>query len=182
MWAEFLEQPRLESYQRLEGHAKKAAAWPDWRERALAEIRLQIAKAQEKARGRPLSRWFPPDDHSLVVEIFLHEGKVDEAWREAGAGGCSERLWLQLAMARDEEHPADAAPIYWKLAEASVARVSNGRYEDSVTLLVKAAAAMKRIDRSAEFVRNLEVLRMKYRNNRNFVGLVEQKRKLLYVA
>jgi len=36
------------------------------------------------------------------------------------------------------------------------------------------------MDRSAEFVSNLEALRVKYKIKRNFTKLVEQKRKSLY--
>jgi len=182
MWAEFSERPFLERYKTLERHAKKAGVWPEWRERALAEIRLRITKATEKARGQAQPRWMlAGDDCSALVEIFLYEGKADETWREAGAGGCSNSLWLQLAAAREKEHPEDAAPIYWKQAEAGIARTSNGRYEDSVTLLVKAAAVMKRMDRSAEFARNVDALSVKYKNKRNFMKLVEKERKSLYV-
>jgi len=122
------------------------------------------------------------DNHSVLVEIFLYEGNADDAWREAGEGGCSDELWLQLAAGREKEHPEDAAPIYLKQAEAAIAATSNGRYEDSVGLLVKAAAVMKRIDRSGEFVSNLEALRVQYKIKRNFIKLVEQKRKSLYLA
>jgi uncharacterized Zn finger protein len=182
MWAEFSERPFLETYKTLERHAKKARGWTEWRERTLAEIRLRIAKAKEKARGQTRPRWMPADDnHSLLVEIFLYEGNPEEAWREAQTGGCSDSLWLRLAAAREKEHPEDAAPVYLKYAEAGVAAISNGRYEDSVSLLVKTAAVMKRLDRSAEFVRNLEALRVKYKIKRNFVKLVEQKRKSLYL-
>lgn len=183
MWAEFSERPFLETYKTLEKHAKKAGAWPEWRERALGEIRLRIAKAKEKARGQTRPRWMQADDnHSVLVEIFLYEGKEEDAWREAGVGGCSDSLWLRLAAKREKEHPEDAAPIYLKYAEAGVAATSNGRYEDPVSLLAKAAAVMKRLDRSAEFVRNLEALRAKYKIKRNFIKLVEQKRKALYLT
>ncbi len=183
MWAEFSERPHLESYKTLERHAKKAGAWPGWRERALAEIRLRITKAKEKARGHSRPRWMrPDDDHSPLVEIFLYEGNPEEAWREAQAGGCSDSLWLRLAAVREKEHPEDAAPIYLKQAEAAVAATSNGRYEDSVGLLVKAASVMRRMDRGAEFVRHLEALRVKYKIKRNFIKLVEQKRKSLYLS
>ncbi len=183
MWAEFSERPFLEAYETLEKHAKKAGAWPEWRERALAEIRLRIAKAQEKARGQTRPRWMQADDnHSVLVEIFLYEGRDEDAWREAGVGGCSDSLWLRLAAKREKEHPEDAAPIYLKYAEAGVAATSNGRYEDPVSLLAKAAAVMKRMDRSAEFVRHLEALRAKYKIKRNFIKLVEQKRKSLYLG
>jgi uncharacterized Zn finger protein len=183
MWAEFSERPFLESYKTLEKHAKKASAWPEFRERALAEIRLRIAKAREKARGQARPRWMQTDDnHSVLVEIFLYEGKDEDAWREAGVGGCSDSLWLRLAAKREKEHPEDAAPIYLKYAEDGVAATSNGRYEDPVSLLAKAAAVMKRLDRSAEFVRHLEALRAKYKIKRNFIKLVEQKRKALYLT
>jgi uncharacterized Zn finger protein len=183
MWAEFSERPFLENYRTLEKHAQKASAWPEWRERALAAIRVGVAKAKEKARGQARPRWMEShDDHSVLVEIFLYEGKIGDAWQEAALGGCSESLWLRLAAKREKDHPEDAAPIYLKYAEAGVATTINGRYEDSVNLLAKAAAVMKRLDRGAEFVRHLETLRTKYKIKRNFIKLVEQKRKSLYLS
>jgi hypothetical protein len=181
MWAEFSERPYLETYRTLERHAKKSGEWPQWRERALAEIRRRIAKAKEESRGQTRQRWMRPnDDHSPLVEIYLYERDIEAAWREAQAGGCSDGLWLQLAAKREEEHPADAAPIYLKQAEAAVSATRNGHYEDAVGLLVKAAAVMKHIGESAEFVRSLEALRAKYKIKRNFIKLLEQKRKSLH--
>ncbi|MGA7409093.1 MAG: DUF6880 family protein [Bryobacteraceae bacterium] len=183
MWAEFSERPYLETYRTLEGHAKKAGAWPEWRERALAEIRLNIAKAGEKLRTQAVPLWMRADvNHSVLVEIFLYEGNPEEAWREARAGGCSDILWLRVAAAREKEHPEDAAPIYWTHAEAGIARTTNGRYEEFVNLLVKAAAAMKRMERGGEFVSSLDALRLKYKSKRNFIKLLEEKRKSLYLA
>ena len=148
-WAEFSERPFLETYKTLEQHARKAGAWPEWRERALAEFRLRIAQAKEKALGQNRPRWIQADDnHSQLVEILLYEANPEAAWSEAQTGGCSDGHWLRLAAAREEEHPEDAAPIYLRLAEAAVAATSNGRYEDSVGLLVKAAAVMRRMDRA----------------------------------
>lgn len=182
MWAEFSERPHLGTFQTLEGHARKAKTWPEWRERALAEIRQRIAKAKEKSRGQSQPRWMRQDSgHSQLVEIFLYEGDVEAAWREARDGGCSDGLWLQLADLREKNHPDDAAPIYLKQAEEAIGEVHNGRYEESVGLLVKAAVVMKRLDRGGEFVSNLEALRVKYKIKRNFVKLVEQRRKSLYL-
>jgi uncharacterized protein DUF6880 len=170
MWAAFRQQPYLQSYQTLEEHARKAHAWPEWRARALAEIRRSIA-------GGKTMRV----DRSTLVEIFLYEHNPDDAWREACEGGCGNGLWLQLAAAREDQHPADAVPIYLNQAGAGIAR-GGGDYADSVRLLVKAAAAMRRMDRGAEFVLHLEALRAKYKIKRNFIKLVEQKRKSLYLA
>lgn len=182
VWAEFLERPFPETYRTLEKHANKAGVWPEWRERALAEIRARITKAKEKARGQARPRWSPADDdHSVLVEIFLHESKVEDAWREATAGGCSEALWLRLAAKREKDHPDDAAPIYFKYADAGIAATTNGRYEEPVRLLAKAAAIMKRLDRSAEFAGQLEALRTKFKIKRNFIKLVEQERTSLYL-
>jgi len=183
MWAEFLERPCLETYRTLERHARKARSWPEWRDRALAEIRRCIAEAKKESRGQRRSRWTQPnEDHSQLVEIFLYERDPEAAWCEAQQGGCSQGLWLQLADARGRDHPADAAPIYLKQAEARIAGRSNGYYEDAVDLLVKAAAAMKRMNRSEEFVGNLEALRVKYKIKRNFVKLLGQKEKSLYLS
>lgn len=144
--------------------------WPEWRERALAEIRRRIAKAKEESRGQEKHRWMRPNDnHSQLVEIYLYERDIEAAWREAQAGGCSDPLWLRLAAAREKEYPADAAPIYLKQAEAAVSATRNGRHDDPVALLVKAAAMMKRMGESAEFVRHLEALRVKYKIKRNFI-------------
>jgi hypothetical protein len=41
---------------------------------------------------------------------------------------------------------------------------------------------MKRMDRSAEFVRHLDALRVKYKIKRNFIKLVEQQRRSLYLS
>jgi uncharacterized Zn finger protein len=182
IWAEFSERPYLETYRTLERHAKKAGNWPEWRERALAEVRRQIVNAQEGSRAQPKHRWMRPiGDHSQLVEVYLYEGDVESAWREAQAGGCSHGLWLQLAAKREAEHPADAAPIYLKHAEAAVSATRNGRYDDAVALLVKAAAVMKRMGQSSEFVRCLDALRAKYKIKRNFIKLLEQKRRSLYL-
>ena len=115
----------------------------------------------------------------MLVEIFLDERKHEDAWREAKAGGCSDGLWLRLAELREEDHPEDAAPIYLTQAEAAISAVTNGRYEGPVEMLIRAANVMKRLDRTAEFVRRLEGLRFKYRIKRNFIKLLEQNKKSL---
>ncbi len=166
IWAEFLERPYSDTYKTLERHAKKAGAWPEWRERALTEIRRSAAKA----------------DRSTLVEIFLYERDIESAWREAQDGGCAGHLWLQLAAARESSHPEDAAPIYLKQAEAALAGSASGDYEEPVQLLVKAASAMKRMGHSAEFVKHLDALRATHKRRRNFIALLEKKRKSLYLS
>lgn len=182
IWAEFSERPCLETYKTLERHARNAANWPEWRERALAEFRRRIAEAKEKSRGQSRNRWMRiEDDHSILVEVFLYEADVDAAWREAQAGGCSDAFWLRLAANREKDHPEDAFPIYMTQAESAIVGAQNSRYDESVSLLVKAAVLMKRMGRSEEFVHQLDALRLKYKIKRNFIKLLDQKQKSLYL-
>ncbi|MDE3195117.1 MAG: hypothetical protein KGN84_02155, partial [Acidobacteriota bacterium] len=181
IWAEFCERLYLEAWKTLRRHATEAGAWPEWRERALAEIRSRIAKTRAQRTGQKVPLWQRDgSDNSLLVEIFLDEQRVEDAWSEAQSGGCSGSLWLALAAKREAQHPVDAAPIYLKYAEAGVTATTNGRYEDAVKLLIKAAAVMRGMGRSAEFAQQLNALCTKYRIKRNFVKLVEQNRPELY--
>jgi hypothetical protein len=115
------------------------------------------------------------------VEIYLYEQDVEAAWREAQEGGCANALWLKLALDREAEHPGDAAPVFLKLAQASVAAVQDGRYENAVRLLVITASTMKRIGQSPRFLGQLELLRAQYKLKRNFLKLIEENRKFLYL-
>lgn len=183
IWAQFCRFQSLVSYRDLRAHAKKAGNWPQWRERALAEIRQKITQNKSAPRRESLYAWGSyGGGHSLLVEIFLDERNPDAAWREAQQGGCSDDLWLKLAAAREKEHPEDAAPIYWKQAKKIVAARTNGVYEDAVALLERTAALMHRMNRSEEFTRNLEALRNEYRRKRNFLKLLEQKQRSLYLS
>ena len=181
MWAAYVGHPGLERYRTLEQHANKAGNWKEWRERALLEIRNRIESAGRENRKQNRLRWMQlDDDHSPLVEIFLYEHEVEAAWREAQLGGCSAALWLRLAEEREGDHPEDAVPIYLQQAEVSVTTTRNSHYDDAVDLLVKAAALMNRMGRSAEFVSQLESLRLKYKRKRNFIKLLEQRRQSLY--
>lgn len=177
VWAAFRERPFLETYKQLKAHAAKSNAWPEWRQRALAEIKDKTEKAKKLAFGKKQESWMRSDaDHSTLVEIFLYERNPDDAWSEAVAGWCSDALWLQLAKIRHDGHPEDVVPIYWRLSEKAVIR---GEYDLSVDLLKSAAGAMKRLGRSAEFVSQLEPFRLKYKIKRNFAKLIEANRKSL---
>ena len=182
MWAEFTGRMHLQSYTQLEKHAKLYGKWPQWRERALEEIRARITKGREEGRFEsPAFRWLQPrQDNSLLVEIRLYEGAEEDAWNEASAGGCSTALWLRLAETREREHPEDAAAVYWRVAEKQLETIRDGRYEETVELLVKAAALRRRVGRGAEFGTRLDKLRLDYKAKRNFQKEVEARRTLLY--
>jgi uncharacterized Zn finger protein len=146
-------------------------------------VRAKIARRNQTLRAQGGRFWtIVEDDRSLLVEIFLHERQLEEAWREAEAGGCSDHLWLRLAKAREKDRPEEAAPVYLKLAGNLLQIIRNSNYEEPVELLIKAAGAMKRANRGAEFVRHLDALRAQYKSKRNFTKLLEKQRELLSVG
>jgi len=172
IWEEFVEHPYLNTYEQLQTHAERANAWTLWRERALQYLRKYIRSQSNNAW------WNKAESHSTLVEIFLYEKNPDQAWHEATTGGCSDRLWLEVATHREINHPSDAAAVYLRVAKDSIAR-GGGRYEEAVALLVNAATAMKRAGMEASFSTELNRISTVHRAKRNFTKLIEKKRKEL---
>lgn len=171
VWQELTESPTLGSYQRLDRYGTRAGTWEQWRAKALEYMRSD-ATARKRA-GRPAHRWASPADHSSLVEVFLWESDADAAWAEAQAGGCSDRLWLELAARREAEHPEDALPIYQKEVEEAVAQKNNRAYAEAVELMHKVQKLMKRAGRAAEFSAYLESVRVAHKPKRNFMKLLD---------
>jgi uncharacterized Zn finger protein len=180
LWTDFRAEPSVHAYKILEDFARAADDWDDWRERAIAHIRRTLA-TNGSGPEQALQRWIPARGHSLLVEVFLHEQNIEQAWQEAQAGGCIDALWLQLAALREQDRPADAAAVYLRLGDESVTRTSDGRYELGIALLERAAALMHRVDRSAEFQRCFDAIRQRLKNKRNLQKLAEARRNTLYL-
>ena len=183
LWTDFRERPSLDLYKTLEDFARAADDWDDWRDRALACIRKPAPQKPERADGSMVHAWANRrPDHSLLVQIFLYERNIDDAWREAHTGGCGNGLWLELAAQREKTNPADAFPVYLRLGEQDIAAVGNGRYESGVTLLEKAAALMHALGKSQEFEAWFETLRQRFKAKRNLQKLAEARRRFLYMG
>ena len=170
IWPHFTKSPRLESYEELKQHAERAGRWGQWRNKALEFLREDTARRKEESKQSYLSL---PVDHSELVRIFLWEDDVEAAWREAQEGGCSERLWLELAARREEEHPKEALAVYESRIEPLIEQTNNAAYEEACELLAKVGDLMRRLDREEEFEEYLELIRAEYKRKRNFVKLLE---------
>jgi uncharacterized Zn finger protein len=175
IWANFLDQPSLETYKELAQHAKKAGTWNSWREQALAEIRKRTAESKNRAakQGWFISPYDYDTGHSLLVRIFLYEEDVDSAWREVNEGVCSAELWLELARLREKDHPEDAARIYLAQVEPLVSQKNNQTYADAVTLLRKTRDLMIRLDQRQAFDDQLTAIRATHKPKRNFIRLLD---------
>ena len=172
VWAEFAEKPTLEQYRNLKAHADRTGQWLTWRDKALEFLRETIAKAKREASKNRWA-WSPRTDHSELVSIFLWEGDVDAAWREAKEGGCSDPLWLKLAAKQEKDHPDDALLVYQSHVDPALNRKNNEAYREAVGLLRKVRGLMIRLGRESEFARYVESVRAAHKPKRNFVKLLD---------
>ena len=174
-WEAFVERPNFQMYEVLKPHARKARQWPAWREKALAAIREHIAAEKGEPAEPGVWEHVSLPDHSVLVEIFLHEKDLESAWREAEDGGCSEALRLELARRREKTHPEDAARIY----QAHVARVllhaSNSAYVEAVRYLAKLGELFRRCHRDAAYRGILDEVRKTHKRKRNLMKMMNQK-------
>ncbi len=170
IWTGFAEEPRLDGYEELKAHADRAGTWERWRTQALDFLREDIVRKKRESKSSYLSF---PVDHSNLVEILLWEGNVEEAWREAKEGGCSDRLWLDLAARREEDHPEDSLAIYQEKIEPLVNQTDNKAYRRAYELLLKVRTLMRCLGRQAEFDEYVELLRLEYKRKRNFMKLLD---------
>lgn len=164
-WEDFTRHAGLDTYRRLEESAGRARIWKSWREKAHEHVRAE-AKRPDRSRGV----WkLGASGSTLLVEIFLHEGDSDAALAEAKSGGCNRTVWMQLAHAREKDHPLDAAAIYRDSIEAIVDRKNNQAYDEAAALVRKIKALMARGGQKAEFAAWRDALRVKHKAKRNFM-------------
>jgi uncharacterized Zn finger protein len=67
-----------------------------------------------------------------LIRVLLYEGEVDEAWKVASDRGCSESLWLDLALARERTHPQEAIKVYAGAARTQIAKANRGGYQTAM--------------------------------------------------
>ena len=171
-WEDFTRHTDLSAYQRIEKCAGRARTWKSWREKALDHVRAEL-KRPDRSRGM----WHrTAGGKTLLVEIFLHEGDSDAALAEAKSGGCSRNVWMQLARAREKDHPLDAATIYRDSIDAIVERKHNQAYDEAAELVQTIRALMARAGEADEFATWLEALRAKHKAKRNFMQRIERLR------
>jgi len=154
IWADYLEAPSLERYERLKRYADRTGTWTSWRPQALESLRQSIEQAveAERASARPsLHRWHQPADGSRLVDILLWEGNLDEAWIEAQRLGCRRGVWLELARRSEVSRPEDALAVY-RQEIAALSGVTDKRvYAEVVDLLVRVHTLMSRLGKEAAF-------------------------------
>jgi len=174
-WAQFKENPYLESYKRLNKVAVKLNIWPVWRDQAVAHLRNDIAQTYSERSKLRYGRAEAPDQ-SPLVEILLWEKDAEAAWQEAKAGICHERLWLQLADVRAKEYPEDAIAVYQRQVAHLVQQTNNHSYEEAITLVKKIKPLLTRCRGTSSVGDYLAELRLAFKAKRNFMKMLDQPR------
>ncbi|HWD24366.1 MAG TPA: hypothetical protein VG368_02785, partial [Acidimicrobiales bacterium] len=185
IWRRLEEAPNASSYELLRRHAIAAGSWDGWRERALELLEHLEAgtrsrrEASSASTARPRAarsapRWLDArPESSELVTIFLGEGDPERAWSQAQLGGCSTRLWKQLAALREHDHPDDVIPIYQDEAERAIGTKNNQGYREGVALMSKVRALMDLTGRSDEFPVYAAKLRAAHKPKRNLMKLLD---------
>lgn len=165
-WSVFCHDPGFRSYPELKERAERLDQWDLWRPKAFSAMRDDIAKARTG-----FAQGYSHRDGSELVSVLLWEGNVEAAWTEAREGGCSSRLWLELAEKREALHPADSLPIYMTHVERSVSSGVNSGYEAAVAYVER----IRRIESPEKFALYVESLRNRYKAKRNFMKLLSER-------
>lgn len=146
-WQQFTDRPSLHEFQRLHGFALAAGVWTERREAALTVLRNQPTATTATARPK----WGEAPGHSTLVEVLVWEGDIDAAWQAAQHGGCTRPLWLELARARAEQHPADAMPILRREVLTAIDGGKRPAYHHAAKLAKELRGYATRAGRADEF-------------------------------
>ncbi|OKJ61981.1 hypothetical protein AMK27_13800 [Streptomyces sp. CB02009] len=150
----------LLTYQQLRAAAIAAACWPTEREKALARLRDDAARAD--TRG-----------DRVLVDVLLDDKDIDAAWRTADEHGAHDGQWLTLADRSRPTRPADALAVYLRLAARLTRETGNRAYEQLVSLLLGIRDSHRRLGTPDDFTAYVTDLRAAQKRKRNLMRLMD---------
>ena len=172
-WQAFGAHPSVETYRRLLTEAEPVGQHDDWRQRAITGLRDRVAERHpEDADTRSIVTMTPAAE---LIEILLYEGDVEGAWETAATHGCSDRLWLTLARAREDDHPLDVIPVYEREAWAQIETKKKRGYRNAVEHLARIHRAAERAGEPDRFDRVLAEVRSAHKLKRNLMALFDER-------
>jgi hypothetical protein len=151
------------TFEELRMAADGTPAWDELRATALRHLR-----GEDDAGGR-----LRESGRSSVVRIMIDEGDVEQAWRDATQGGCTETLWMELAELRCESHPDDALDVYWRHLGRVLQHADVGNYRVAVHLLKRIEATLTGAGRALEFSSSLAGVRFDNRRRPKLIELLD---------
>jgi uncharacterized Zn finger protein len=170
-WVAFVAVPSLSTYQRL-----RTEAGPDaeaWSRRSIEALRNRTADL-----GGGGDTAVSPGAAVLgtvLVQILMYEGDIEDAWTVAVQYGCDTATQLSLARAREKDHPLDAIPVYERAALEEIDQKKNHAYKVAVDLLDRIRILADRAGQPELFTTILERVRTEHRAKRNLKKLLDGK-------
>lgn len=154
----FLREPSVTSYEllaRVAGELGRGDAERAW-----------AVEAERARAGRPR-------DGSVLVDIALHEGDLDAAWRAADEYGAGS-AWEALARASAASRPLEAARLYRPHLDDLLDRAQTSRYPEVAAVLRRMQPLYDAAGRSEEFADEVRALRSEYRRRTSLIAAFDK--------
>lgn len=166
-WRDFAFRPDLKKYQKLKTCAERTMAWPQWREKALAELAADPKPDDGTLRSRFDAR---RRDTETLLDVHLWEGSIGAALAEARAYGCSLDRMATLAQACEKDHLDDAVRFYKKLAANCIEGRKKHSYAAAASYIRKIGHLLAAAKRRREFETYLAEVKREHGAKRNFMA------------
>ncbi len=149
--------PSTSTYRALRAAAEAFGAWPAERDAARATLQRADVRA--------------------FVDALLGDNEIELAWSTATTAphdALGSDLWLRLAESREADHPADALPVYQRLADDQLQRADRRAYRSAAWILKRAQAAAHAADMHNAFADYLARLRDQHRRRPTLIAILDK--------
>ena len=113
--------------------------------------------------------------NDVSVMMLMHDGDVEAAWLAATLHGCDQRLWLELARAREQDHPLDVIAVYVDEVERAIAAKNKTGYRRAVTTLTQVEQLAARGGDPDRFRAIVVDVRDRHHQKRSLIALLDQR-------
>jgi len=157
LWAEFVNRPGTESWQRLrEAWDEK---WPGVRRQALASVAERERQLEDGRR-----------DVTLRLELLRRDGDLETARRLALEQSANAGELQALAKALSRTHPVDASCLIRRAVDAQLPSANARSYHSLIPHLMRAVE----LDPGPATTRWLTEIRQRYKARRKLIGLMDK--------
>lgn len=179
VWGRFETRSSATTYARLRDWTSRADRWAALRPTALDRLRAnaqQGASTASTARSTAAQRRRTappaPAPSETLIEVLLGDGEVEEAWQVAVERGCSQRLLLALARAREREHPLECIAVYQREIEDLIDRQQTHWYEQAVGHAVHVGELYALAGATDQHAAYLDELRHRHKRKTKFIAML----------
>jgi uncharacterized Zn finger protein len=172
-WTNFVAEPGVATYEALNASARLHDAWPAWRERARQHFVELLQGGSDSRQHGGSARW----DRSLGAEwvrIQMLEHDFEAAWKDGLQFKCPTGLLMELARAREVQHPADAIPVYQRLVAELIEARDKRAYAAAVAELRHMKTLAERAGQADQFAEYINSIRTQHRAKINLMASMDK--------